>query len=310
MSAVYLGPWQWDATEHAWTPPPGCLGAVDLRTVPQMGQAGGMPGMGVFAAPGTLSGDYALLGEHPTARTGGAARDAWESLTGYRPAGARPIDLLWDALTAGSDPDGGGAPKPLLPSRQGRGHWADLRLAGRHRSEPFAWGEDAAATERVRDALQRDFRAHFAAAQTGRFRDPQHHRRVLDFWCEEYGVTNWQEFVPADLRADVRGRLKHATTLTDDFNRADAASLGAGWSTGVGQGHEVVSSTAKRKPPPRGVPAAGMRAISHPRTTTLRPRPWRTPPPAPPACSAGWPAGPRTPFIISYSAPPPTLPAA
>lgn len=239
MNNVYLGPWVWQAAFPAWMPPAGAVAAVDLRPLPAQAQQGGAPGIGVFVAAGSLSSDYTLIGDHPTARATGAARSAWESLTGYRPAGARLIDLLWDHLTAGSDPDGGTAPKPLLPGRQGRGHWSDLHLGGRHRSEPFAWGEDAAATERVRAMLQRDFRRHFNNAQAGRLKDSQHHRRVLDFWCEEYGVAAWREFVPADLRSQVPGRLKHQTTITDAFTRADQTGLGAsseGWSWTITNG--------------------------------------------------------------------------
>jgi len=242
--SVYIGPWQWDGkgSVPSWVPPLGCSSAVDLRPLPEQSAIGGTPGVGVFVTDAALPSEYVLLGDHPTAHAPARIRSAWGSLTGYEAQGARVVDLLWDQLTRGSDPDGDTAPKPLMPGKQGRGHWTDLHLGGRHKSRPFVWGEDAETTERVRDLLRRDFRRTFAEAQAGKLKDKQHHRRVLDYWCEQYGVDDWREFVAADLRADIKGRLKHETTLTDNFNRANASSPGSsseGWSW-----TDVTNSTA------------------------------------------------------------------
>jgi hypothetical protein len=51
-------------------------------------------------------------------------------------------------------------------------------------------------------------------------------RRVLDFTCEKYRVKDWREFVPTRLHAHVPGRLPHATTISDDFTRADGDAIG------------------------------------------------------------------------------------
>src|SRR5690606_29965122 len=84
------------------------------------------------------------------------------------------------------------------------------------------------------DVLRRHFRQHFDDAQAGRIRQ-EHHRRVLDYWCEKHrlnGDRDWEQLVPSDLRRHVEGRLRHETVVSDDFNRSDG-SLGSsseGWS--------------------------------------------------------------------------------
>lgn len=126
MSAYYyyLGPWVWNAAGYppAWQPPEGALAAVDLRTLEAQAVAGGTPGLGFFATNTPLDSAYTLLGtgDCRELNTTGAMRDAWESLLGYRPEGNLLVDLLWDQLTTGSDPDGAEHAKPLLPSRSRR----------------------------------------------------------------------------------------------------------------------------------------------------------------------------------------------
>lgn len=218
---TYLGPWQWgDAGgELGWLPPPGCLGAVDLRTLPEMAQAGGSPGVGCFVTSGALPSEYTLLGngDPGETKTTGKLRAAWASVAGFAATGDTLDRLLLDHLTRGSDPDGESAPKPLMPSRRGRGHWLELRLHRNVRNRPFAFGEDPDDTERVRTLLRREFRALMRDAGKGRLKDRHHHLRVLDFWCEQHGVADWREFVPPDLRADVPGRLRHETTLNESW---------------------------------------------------------------------------------------------
>lgn len=216
---TYLGPWQWGEVggESGWLPPAGCLGAVDLRTLPQMSQSAGAPGIGCFVTSGVLPSEYTLLadGDPAEAKTTGKLRAAWASVAGFAAEGDTLDRLLLDHLTRGSDPDGLSAPKPLMPSRHGRAHWLDLHLHRRVRSRPFVFGEDAEDTERVRALLRREFRALMRDANAGKLKDRHHHLRVLDFWCEQHSIADWCEFVPADLRADVPGRLKHETTLNE-----------------------------------------------------------------------------------------------
>lgn len=155
-----------------------------------------------------------------------AMQDAWQSAMGYRPQGARLVDLLWDQLTAGSDPSGESGPKPLMPTVSGE---LELHVPGHSlvKSERFRFGIHPH-TNRVQDVLRRDFEKTWE-----RTNGHDHCRRVLDFTCEKYRVNEWREFVPQRLHAHVPGRLPHATTITDHFQRSDADALGnssEGWS--------------------------------------------------------------------------------
>lgn len=218
---TYLGPWQTGDVggELGWVPPADCLGAVDLRTLPEMAQAGGTPGVGCFVVNGKLPSEYTLLGQGDPAevRVTGKHRAAWASVAGFAAEGDTLDRLLMDHLTRGSDPDGESAPRPLLPSRRGRGHWLELHLHRRVRSRPFKWGEDEADTERVRTMLRREFRRLMRDAGDRKLKDRHHHLRVLDFWCEQYGLDDWRDLVLADLRADVPGRLRHETTYNETW---------------------------------------------------------------------------------------------
>lgn len=257
MTYTYLGPYRWvsDPAEPHWARPAACVGAVDLRGATAQAQADGAPGIGVFVTRRKLGADYTLLGndEPDEIKTTGKLRDAWESVAGFRPQGDTVDRMLLDHLTRGSDPDGEAGPRTLMPRRQGRAHWFNLHLGRKVRAIPFAWGEDAEATERVRAMLRREFRRLMRDAGDGRLKDRRHHRRVLDFWCEQYGLKgarDWEDLVPADLRADVPGRLPHETIIDDTFNRADAVGLGTasggfGWSNQGAGSWNTASNTAE-----------------------------------------------------------------
>jgi hypothetical protein len=229
----YLGPWRWDAAapEPGYAPPLGTVGCLDLATpaVQSMVNPAGRP-VGFFAVNGIITDSaYAFLGSGDCREIVATPimRGVFQSLTGYRPGGDHLVDLLWDLLTAGGDPDGGDCCLPLLPGALGRRPWLELHLGGHGclRAEPFKWG-----VHPHRPKVQRLLRKHFeelhAAAQVGQLRDAQHHRRVLDFWCERYDVDDWREFVAPKLWAHVPGRLKHDTTITESFNKADSGTLG------------------------------------------------------------------------------------
>lgn len=235
-----LTPWVWETSIAGmphWRLPNSSVGGVDLRPLPAQGIAGGTPQGFAFATTmqpvdGVEVARSLHFGQEAVTTL---MRDAWASAMTYRPDGINLVDLLWDQLTAGSDPDGIDGPKPLMPGTDGM-----LKLfVGGHslvKQERFRFGVHPH-TGKVRDLLQRQF-----AESWERTNGADHCRRVLDYTCEKYRVEDWREFVPANLRAHVPGRLKHATTITDDFNRSDAGSLGTsagGWSWA-----EVVGSWA------------------------------------------------------------------
>src|SRR5690606_11362738 len=86
-------------------------------------------------------------------------------------------------------------------------------------------------TAKIEALLQRDFRRLFDATERSGLRDRAHHRRVLDYWIDKYRLDkqdreSWGRLIPSDLRQHVEGPIKHETTVSDDFNRANQ-QLGA-----------------------------------------------------------------------------------
>lgn len=221
----YRGPWIWNehGTEPCWQPPDGCVG-LDLRSLPEQSQQGGTPGLGLFVTTDNeakLGSDYDLIGrghwgdEKPTQRI----KDALPKRRGYAVKGDDLLGMIWDLLTDGADPTGDEFARPLMPEHDGR-----LALHfGRSHHERFSLA--AGHASKVRDVLSGDFRTTFDEVQSGTAREG-HHQRCLDALCEKYGTEDWQQFVPTDLRAEVPGRLKHETTITESFNKADSTTLG------------------------------------------------------------------------------------
>lgn len=217
-----LTPWQWMTVPMPhWGLPASAVGRVDLRPLPAQAVAGGTPSGFCFAASmQPLGGIQVVRSLHMVEEnTTSLMQDAWQAAMTYRPQGAKLVDLLWDQLTNGSDPEGLDGPKPLMPG-------VDLQLklfVGGHslvKSERFRFGIHPH-TARVRDLLRRQFESQWEATN-----GHDHCRRCLDFTCEKYRVDDWREFVPQRLRAHVPGRLPHQTTISDNFNRADQSGLG------------------------------------------------------------------------------------
>lgn len=241
-----LAPYVWDTSDPEspfWRMPASSVGGIDLRPLAAQGIAGGAPqGFAFVAAMQPVAGVAVATSLHMADENASAAmQDAWEAGTGYRPSGAKLVDLLWDQLTVGADPAGDAGPKPLLPTVGGQ---LELWLPGHSlvKSESFVWGVHPH-TNRVQAVLQRDFEAMWEETN-----GDDHCRRVLDYHCEKYRISDWKEFVPQRLRAHVPGRLPHATTITDDFNRADQTGLGTGaggWSwTSVTGSIDIASNQA------------------------------------------------------------------
>lgn len=248
MSGPYhygIGPWVWNAAEACWEPPAGAVCALDLRSLPDASvQTLGDRPHGFFAAPVALGGDYAALGvgDCRELASSGAMRDAWDSLLGYRPSGATLLDLLWDHLTNGADPEGQDRCKPLIPTLDGH---LDLYLAGHSlvRREAFTrahphWNQVAAVHQADFARMVPEYdtlagRERGEAAQ--RLRDVP--AKVLGGLCQQYriGFDNpgeWRLLLPPSLRSTLAPK-KPETTITDDFNRANSATLGSsaeGWS--------------------------------------------------------------------------------
>jgi len=239
----YLGrlPW-YPATDEEpahYGPPEAVVGMVDLRRLPDQATPAREAEAAFLASAKPLDDSYHALGRGDLRELRVDARllDLWESVTAYRPAGELLVELLVDQLTAGADPTGDAAVMPLVPTVAGN---LDVHLGGHSRiyRRRFRWGADPH-TERLRDLLHRQMRAHDQAEAAGR-EPPGHPRRVLDYWLAKYRLrkSDWRELVPADLRRRQPGPLPHETTITESWNGSDSSTFGVDqtwvhfWSSG------------------------------------------------------------------------------
>jgi len=226
----YVGPWKWNESEPNlphWAPPVGAVGSLDLRSIPQQSTERTQDGYGIFASKDDLSSDYELLGT-------GSLRDVKTSQRlndripkrdrKRQPKGDDLLSLLLDAVCDGSDPTGDSFAKPLMPDANMRLCLTIGDVSIQWKTAPWNYHWD-----KIQDVERADFQRHFDDAKAGRSKDKEHHRRILDALCDKYnlqGSDDWKGFIPAKIRKEIKGRLKHETTITDTFNRANAASLG------------------------------------------------------------------------------------
>jgi len=249
---LLLGPWLWyDESGFGYHgPPPECRAAIDLTPAIQLSEARpGVPrGTGLFLVDrAPLDGEYEILSGEDLrdARPDQRTRDAWQALTGYRPGGDTLADLVWDHLTAGSDPAGIDQPSPLVPESDGR-----LRLVfggEAVRDERFGWGRHPH-TSRLRDLVKRELQSCREAAHAGELIDcrgtidNERHRRVADALCAKYAVD--LEQIRPFRWPDDESRLPHETTAADSFDRSNGAmgSSSEGWSWNGLSGTMQISS--------------------------------------------------------------------
>lgn len=251
MAKVWLGPYRWG--QFGWSPPAGVVGGIDLAA-PMSLPAPGVDrpgGLFVTANPANLGSDYFLVGQATRPQdiaTTPLIRDAFLDQVGYRPAGGNVALLIADCLMNGADPDGLVTCKPLVPVS---GLDLEVWLAGaRFDIGKFSWGQHAY-TNRLKDLIQRDFRNIFNAVQAGQL-PIGHYRKVLGYLCRRYGlsrtdISQWREFVPADLWNDVEAPVEPTTTISDNFNRANE-SLDAGSWVEVSGNWSVTSNRAMVSP--------------------------------------------------------------
>lgn len=239
-----LTQYTWNAGGHppgSWGLPASVVGAIDLRPASARQAQGGTPSGYAFVASMQPVGTVLAQSLHMVDEVATSAmQNTWQSLTGYKPLGNRLSELLWDHLTRGADPKGITGPKPLMPTIQGLlelhvgGHSPIIRQEFRLGVHPH--------TNQVLSVMREDFRRQWEA-------NTIHARKVLGYHVRTYRDTDWRQLIPRDLRPHVDGPLEPATTLTDNFNRADADPLGSsseGWSwTEVSGDIDIVSNEAK-----------------------------------------------------------------
>jgi len=246
----YLGPWQWVSGRgpEFFSAPARIIGAIDLGTIPEMGAAGkARKGCLCWTDDNvSLGSEYDLLATGDVREINRTARiqSVFRHTIGRAPAGEKLHDMILDCMIDVSDPDGFTAPKSIVPDMDG---WIDLTLPGhgKVKSERFEWGRNKH-TAKLRQMLRAEFSQIMDQAESGKLKDRQHHRRCLDALCEKYGVAEWREFVPTARQKDVPGRLKHETSISESFDKADSSTLGPDltW-TEVNGDWSVVSNAAR-----------------------------------------------------------------
>jgi hypothetical protein len=227
-----------------------CIGSIDLRSLPQQGQSSTQDGSGLFLCTEQLPSEYDLLGDGDwrDIKTSQRVRDRVPKRARTRqPKGDDLLSHILDAMCDGSDPTGDDFAKPLMPDVGMRLclNIGPFRYVWKTAPWNYHW-------DKIQDVERASLQSAFDEATSGRMKDKEHHRRVLDAMCEKYGlegVDDWKSLVPTKLRKRIIGRLKHETTISDDFNRANADALGTsaeGWSWSEVQGDiDIVSNRAQ-----------------------------------------------------------------
>ena len=223
-----LGPWtqNFDALSRPiWRAPAGVVGSIDLRSL----LAQNSPGLGFFTTPDAVTLPVGYLeiaqGQIDKFLMNTARRSALAQKLGLADvSGATLLDCLVDLLTLRADPTGATRWKPLMPTHRGN---LEIHLGG----HSLIWQKRLTLADpeaaNVIFVVQENYRRIRQDALEGRTPDPEQHRRVLDALGEKYRVANPEDyFIPPDLPKQTR--LKHSTTISDDFNRADNTNISTG----------------------------------------------------------------------------------
>lgn len=246
----HVGPWRWVSDENGdrYEGPEGTVSAIDFRGIPEQSTAGSnMSGVGLFLVFGPTPNEWEEIGNgswHDIKATK-RMRDLFPKRARKKLDADDLIGLIRQTLSLG-DPTGQEFCKPLMPSTFGT---LEVNIHRSRHCERFQWGKSTESNI-VRDIIRADM--DDLIDRCGREKDEkkkQHHRRVLDMLCEQYGVDDWKEFVKPNRVKDIPGRLKHETSLSDDFTRADSTGLGTsaeGWSwAAVVGGINIVGNRAR-----------------------------------------------------------------
>ena len=237
MPRVSIGPPVWETSSNfpfpLWRQPTGSMGMLDTRINSQRVNGPVPLGLCFFFHPnGTSFGaDYTLLGQAPNP---GNISLSVAQRTAIRSAFSLPnplsgttvADVLWEMFTVQSDPTGDSGCKPLDCLDSGRR--MELVVAGNvlraqrlNRSDPEAVP--------LLDLKKRIYRSVRQDCLDGKL-PLRLYRRMLGSWVRKYEFP-YRDFQPNDLPDEPPD--DPTTTISDNFNRANAGSLGSsseGWS--------------------------------------------------------------------------------
>ena len=246
--------------------PVGMIGSLDVGSIVEMSGAVGSRRSGLFWLPSDAKIDtdiYAVLGRGDCRDLTSDKRmiETWESVTGYRPAGDRLVDLAWDHMTGGADPMGDDGPYPLRPSRQG---FLRLVFAGHSEVKRQAFTVAHPHWQKVRDAYKRILGNARERSLKGEFKNPlpdaagKRHQVDREFHLgmakaalevlAASGVSDFDAICPNGWGKNEKPK-PHGTTVTDNFNRSNQNALGSssegwGWSEASAGAWDIVSNQA------------------------------------------------------------------
>jgi len=245
---VYLSNWEWHTELDGgsyWRCPGGdCTGVLDLRALPQMSKAGGVPeGYGVFSYEGerTIPGAV-LIGKDEEVEVTDEEGTRIEQVSAINHkftaiekaeiellfgaiTAETPQDFLWEMLTTKSDPTGQTAPKPL---RGKLGEEIVLYFAGNPiKAERF----DEAHRQRTIAVFQADYERNKNNGAPLETLQKMTGGMMQDLYGRK---TNGlaREIIPSPHKDD--GWKEPKTTLIDTFEDTDNTSLDAHTNTGGG----------------------------------------------------------------------------
>ena len=121
----YIGPWVWNTMimGGSWQAPSGVFEVIDLRSIPEMSQKGGTPGLGFFisSTPITLQG-YRLVGRRFVDEFPQAVRTLLQTRYGVSLPSAEIYTtrgLIWSLFVEMGDPTGEARWRPLVAEMDG-----------------------------------------------------------------------------------------------------------------------------------------------------------------------------------------------
>jgi hypothetical protein len=200
-------------------------------------------GFGLFVTgnAANLGSEYTNLGTDPLATWTQQALNRWRSALALPNtlAASNLRGCLWETLTFQADPIGDDRALPLVPVSGQRRY--ELWLAGQLvHGKPFRLADPEATP--LLDLLKRHYRSLRQCSLDG-LCSPTLYRKWLGYQVRKYAI-GYRNFQPADVPDEPP--LEPTTTITDNFNRADADALGSGsegWSwTEVTGDHDIVSN--------------------------------------------------------------------
>jgi hypothetical protein len=241
----YRGPLKWIDLPNEPQRWEGPLGAncLDTRTIEQQSKQGGPEQAVLFVSNTDVDdSDYELIadGAPEEIKLTRRMKQLLPTRKGYQLRGDTLSQAIADLFQGNADPDGIDGPKPLMPANgrftvdAGRAFYEELFRFGHGDKHNLV---KTMVQRQIKDASEQVDRGELKAEMLP---------KILGYELRKYGLqkTDWQEFVPQNLRQRIDRAADPETTISDDFNRADG-DLGANWSSAAGW-WSVTSNTARK----------------------------------------------------------------